>query len=268
MCGVIQSRPTWARVRAVQAAINAPRREGLNSVLATIQPDQYALVTRDPSTPLVIQGHPGTGKTIVAAHRAAYLVHKDTPAERRRNRVLLVGPTEHYVKHVKGVLADLTEPGTVRVTSLPGLLLALRDLPDQIDGSLPTNYRDVDVELGDLAEHAAHLLRTADRLPRNVKHEDGIAAVYAALRTNQAGQRPLTRDRDWAAYLAALPPLAEARRTRRFLPLLARCSLSLGPRHTNLYDHIIVDEAQDVTPLEWKLLDDLNGGKSWTCWGT
>lgn len=54
---------------------------------------------------------------------------------------------------------------------------------------------------------------------------------------------------------------------RRFLPLLARCSLSVRPRHTDLFDHIVVDEAQDVTPLEWKVLDDLNGGRSWTLLG-
>lgn len=253
--------------RAVRAAITAPRRERLSSVLATLQPDQYELVTRDPSTPLVIQGHPGTGKTIVAAHRAAYLVHKDTSAERRRHRVLLVGPTEHYVKHIKGVLADLADSGKVQVTSLPDFMLDLRDLPDPTDGSLPTNYRDVDVDLGLLAERATHLLRTAHLLPRNLKHADGVAAVYKALRANQAGPRPVTRDRDWAAYLTALPPLAQARRMRRFLPLLARCALSVRPRHTDLFDHIIVDEAQDVTPLEWKLLDDFNGGKSWTLLG-
>jgi DNA helicase II / ATP-dependent DNA helicase PcrA len=260
-------RPALRAEPAVQAAITAARRERLSSVLATLQPDQYELVTRDPSTPLVIQGHPGTGKTIVAAHRAAYLVHKDTPAERRRHRVLLVGPTEHYVKHIKGVLADLADSGTAQATSLPDLMLNLRDLSDPTDGSLPTNYRDVDVELGLLAEQATHLLRTAHLLPRNVKHAAGVAAVYTALRANQAGPRPVTRDHDWAAYLTALPPLPEAQRMRRFLPLLARCSLSIRPRHTNLFDHIIVDEAQDVTPLEWKLLDDLNSGESWTLLG-
>jgi hypothetical protein len=77
----------------------------------------------------------------------------------------------------------------------------------------------------------------------------------------------VTRDHEWAAYLKALPTLAVALKSRRFLPLLARCSLSVQPQRTEVYDHIIVDEAQDVTPLEWALLDELNMGRSWTLLG-
>lgn len=252
---------------ALRRAIGAPRRERLDSVLATMQSDQYELVTRDPRQPLVIQGHPGTGKTIIAAHRAAYLVHKDAPAERRRQRVLVVGPTPHYVAHIKGVLADLAEPGAVQATSLPEFMSDLRDLPDQVDESLPTNYRDVDIQLGELVERAAHLLRTGPRRPGRLRHADSVAAVYQALRANRVGKYVVTDDLDWAGYLATLPPLTTARRMKRFLPLLACCALSVRPRRTDLFDHIIVDEAQDVTPLEWSLLCALNADKSWTLLG-
>ena len=52
----------------------APRSDALRSVLATLQPDQFDVVSRSPGDNLIVQGHPGTGKTVVAAYRAAYLV--------------------------------------------------------------------------------------------------------------------------------------------------------------------------------------------------
>lgn len=259
--------PALRAADLVHAAVTAPRSEKLSSVLATIQPDQYDLVTRTPGTPLLIQGHPGTGKTIVAAHRAAYLVHEDTPKERRCRRVLIVGPTDFYVWHIQGILADLAPSGGVRAVSLPKIMLELRGIAGEIDEGLPTDHRDVDAELGRFVERAAHLLRTVFKLRVGTKHDAAISAVYEALRANRAGLRSVTRDREWAAYLKGLPALPEALKSRRFLPLLAKCGLSVKPQSPEVYDHIIVDEAQDVTPLEWALLDGINVGGSWTILG-
>src|SRR5579863_7314302 len=55
--------------------LSAPRSDRLASVLSTLQPDQYRLVSWPHDEPLIVQGHPGTGKTIVATYRAAYLVN-------------------------------------------------------------------------------------------------------------------------------------------------------------------------------------------------
>jgi DNA helicase II / ATP-dependent DNA helicase PcrA len=82
--------PDMRATEAVMAAITAPRAERLSSVLATLQPDQYDLVIRPAHPPLVVQGHPGTGKTVIAAHRAAYLVHPDRKA--RLDRSSSLGP--------------------------------------------------------------------------------------------------------------------------------------------------------------------------------
>jgi DNA helicase IV len=260
--------PALRAERLVHAALTAPRSEKLSSILATIQPDQYDLVTRSSTTPLLIQGHPGTGKTIVAAHRAAYLVHEDTtPEKRRRRRVLIVGPTDFYVWHIKGILTDLAPSGGVRVASLPEIMRELRGMAEQFDESLPADYRDVDAEIGQLAERAARILRVVRKLRSNMKHDAAIAVVYEALRANRVGLWSVTRDREWAAYLKTLPRLAVALKSRRFLPLLAKCSLCVQPQPTEVYDHVIVDEAQDVTPLEWALLDELNASGSWTLLG-
>src|SRR2546427_111022 len=55
------------------------RESHMRDIVATIQADQYGLITRDPEPPLVVQGGPGTGKTAVGLHRASYLLytHRD-----------------------------------------------------------------------------------------------------------------------------------------------------------------------------------------------
>ncbi|WP_214404021.1 AAA family ATPase [Pseudonocardia lacus] len=249
--------------RAMLAAIAAPRRERLSSVLATLQPEQYDLVTADPDATLVVQGPPGTGKTIIAAHRAAFLAHR----EQGRERVLVVGPTEHYRHHIQGVLTDLVEnPGSVGTASLTEILTDLRRLPDAIDDSPPTQDRDVEAHLAELAEYTANLLRTTGGLRPRSAHADQIVAVYEALRVADVGRYRVTRDVAWRRYLRALPDLRVARRSRRHLPLLAACSLAVASPSTT-YDHVVVDEAQDLTPLEWAVLRQVNPAGGWTLLG-
>ena len=78
----------------------------MRDIVATIQSDQYRLITRAPEPPLVIQGGPGTGKTAVGLHRASYLLYAH--AERLR-RVLVVGPNPTFMEYVSHVLPSLGE---------------------------------------------------------------------------------------------------------------------------------------------------------------
>ena len=80
----------------------------MRDIVATIQADQYRLITADPAPPLVIQGGPGTGKTAVGLHRASYLLysHRDTLA---RRGVLVVGPNRTFMEYVSHVLPALGE---------------------------------------------------------------------------------------------------------------------------------------------------------------
>lgn len=252
--------------RAVRAAIGAPRRSRLSSVLATLQPEQYDLITADTDGTLIVQGPPGTGKTVVAAHRAAYLAHREHGP--KRQRVLVVGPTEHYRHHIKGVLTDLVEDaGTVESTSLTEILAELAKLPEPVDDGLSANDRDANAHLAELAERAANLLRTGDRGRPLSSHADHVAAVYEALRTNRASRYPVTREAVWARYLRALPDLRTARRMRRHLALLAACNLVVVEHNHTRYDHVVVDEAQDITPLEWAVLKRVNPDGGWTVLG-
>jgi DNA helicase IV len=83
------------------------RREGrMRDIVATIQSDQYRLITAEPNGALVVQGGPGTGKTAVGLHRASWLLY--THREQLR-RVLVVGPNPTFMEYVSHVLPALGE---------------------------------------------------------------------------------------------------------------------------------------------------------------
>ena len=84
------------------------RRVGeMRQIIATITPEQYALIARDVEGALVIQGGPGTGKTAVGLHRAAYLLYSDPHLS--REGVLVVGPNDVFVAYIEQVLPALGE---------------------------------------------------------------------------------------------------------------------------------------------------------------
>jgi DNA helicase IV len=80
----------------------------MRDIVATIQADQYRLITHDPNTPLVIQGGPGTGKTAVGLHRASWLLY--TARDNLQHRgVLVIGPNRTFMEYVSHVLPALGE---------------------------------------------------------------------------------------------------------------------------------------------------------------
>lgn len=88
--------------------LDRSRETHMRDVVATIQADQYRLITHATDRPLVIQGGPGTGKTAVGLHRASWLLysHRDGLA---RSRVLVVGPNRLFMEYVSHVLPALGE---------------------------------------------------------------------------------------------------------------------------------------------------------------
>ena len=86
------------------------RRVGeMRQIISTITPDQYELISRDVTGALVIQGGPGTGKTAVGLHRAAWLLYANP--ELTRAGVLVVGPNETFIRYIEQVLPALGEGG-------------------------------------------------------------------------------------------------------------------------------------------------------------
>ncbi|UQA33043.1 RNA polymerase recycling motor ATPase HelR [Streptomyces sp. HNA39] len=93
------------------ASLGANRSERMRDVLGTIQADQDAIIRAGSRGTLVVDGGPGTGKTVVALHRSAYLLYADPRLAQRRGGVLFVGPSRPYLGYVEDVLPSLGEEG-------------------------------------------------------------------------------------------------------------------------------------------------------------
>ncbi|MFC5215963.1 RNA polymerase recycling motor ATPase HelR [Streptomyces coerulescens] len=93
------------------ASLGSDRSPRMRDVLGTIQADQDAIIRAGSRGALVVDGGPGTGKTVVALHRSAYLLYSDPRLDQRRGGVLFVGPHRPYLAYVSDVLPSLGEEG-------------------------------------------------------------------------------------------------------------------------------------------------------------
>jgi DNA helicase IV len=98
------------------ASLGTNRSARMRDVLGTIQADQDAIIRAGSAGALVVDGGPGTGKTVVALHRAAYLLYSDPRLGHRQGGVLFVGPHEPYLAYVADVLPSLGEEGVQSCT--------------------------------------------------------------------------------------------------------------------------------------------------------
>ena len=103
------------------ASLGSNRSARMRDVLGTIQADQDAIIRAGSRGALVVDGGPGTGKTVVALHRSAYLLYSDPRLSQRRGGVLFVGPHQPYLAYVSDVLPSLGEEG-VRTCTLRDLV--------------------------------------------------------------------------------------------------------------------------------------------------
>ena len=111
------------------ASLGTSRSPRMRDVLGTIQSDQDAIVRADSRGALVVDGGPGTGKTVVALHRAAFLLYSDPRLGHHHGGVLFVGPHEPYLAYVADVLPSLGEEGVQTCT--------LRDLVPEGAAAVP-----------------------------------------------------------------------------------------------------------------------------------
>ncbi|MDU0968576.1 MAG: AAA family ATPase [Actinomycetaceae bacterium] len=109
---------------ALMAALAAGRSGHMGDIISTIQAEQDRIIRTEQAGLVVVQGGPGTGKTAVALHRAAYLLYAQ--AERlSRSGVLIVGPSVAFLRYIEQVLPTLGETGVVS-TTIGGLVPGLR----------------------------------------------------------------------------------------------------------------------------------------------
>jgi DNA helicase IV len=98
------------------ASLGSSRSPRMRDVLGTIQADQDAIIRAGSRGALVVDGGPGTGKTVVALHRSAYLLYSDPRLGHHRGGVLFLGPHQPYLAYVADVLPSLGEEGVQTCT--------------------------------------------------------------------------------------------------------------------------------------------------------
>ncbi len=144
----------------------------MRDIVATIQADQYRLITHDPEVPLVIQGGPGTGKTAVGLHRASWLLYTQRETLQHRG-VLVIGPNRTFMEYVSHVLPALGEDAVEQRAVgelVDGVVSQRRDPPEV--GRLKADLRLVDV-----IARAAELRLEADPVELVLRLEGSFISV-------------------------------------------------------------------------------------------
>jgi len=287
----------------------------MRDIVATIQSDQYRLITLDPDRVLVIQGGPGTGKTAVGLHRASWLLYTHR-RQLERSGVLVVGPNPVFMDYISHVLPMLgedrveqraidalvtgveatrrEEPDAARLkgdTQLAKVLAdAVRELPSPPDELIGARVDGVFLYLE--PEAVARLIEQVQADSRS--YNDGrerfrtglVRELYlqygnklggAAFRSFDELELALRHggllnswvDRAWPRVkpeqvvrrvLAGAPDLTVQRGwSDADLPLVdeARALIDGAPKR---FGHLIVDEAQDLTPMQLRMLARRSAG--------
>ena len=326
---------------ALIAALEESRSGKLSDIVGTIQAEQDAIIRSELSGIVVVQGGPGTGKTVVALHRAAYLLYTHRfPLEGQG--VLVVGPNRVFLSYIEQVLPSLGEAG-VEIAQLSDLVPHVRvhGYDDEPTARVKGDLRMIDV-IRKAVRDRQRPLREPLRVPYGVQHltlsvEDSAEIIRQArrrFRTHNAGRKFVDQlffekladshrnddqpetvrnrirgeydvraalERMWPVLTPAellndcfgspgllrsatsghLTPAESAMLARDRLadptdvvfchtdvPLLDEALEKLGPRpkhrdsdSVRTYGHIVVDEAQDLSPMQLRVLDrrSLNG---------
>ncbi|MCZ2840001.1 HelD family protein [Modestobacter sp. VKM Ac-2985] len=178
--------PALTGEAALMAALTAQRTGRMADIVATIQAEQDAIIRSDARGVLVVQGGPGTGKTAVALHRAAYLLytHRDRLA---RSGLLVVGPTPTFLRYIADVLPALGETGV--------LLAGLGQLRPGLDARGQESQQVAEVK-GRLAmvDVLKAAVRDRETVPRGVRELriDGVSIKLRSVdltRCRTAGRR-------------------------------------------------------------------------------
>jgi len=172
---------------ALLAALGRARTGRMGDIVATIQNEQDQIIRSPLAGVLLVQGGPGTGKTAVALHRAAYLLFTHR-ATLERQGVLVVGPNPLFLNYIENVLPSLGESG-VTLSTIAGLVTNV-----EVRG---VDFEEVDQLKGDvrMAKVLARALRTRQRpLREDVEIPVGRAIVLLRARyTQEAVERARRR---------------------------------------------------------------------------
>ncbi|MFE0640391.1 HelD family protein [Streptomyces sp. NPDC058877] len=136
---------------ALMAALGRARSHSMRDIVSSIQAEQDLVIRAPAASVAYVEGGPGTGKTAVALHRAAYLLYQDR--RRYAGGILIVSPTPLLVSYTEGVLPSLGEEGQV----------AIRALGSLVDGVEATAYDEPAIARIKGSSRMLHVLRKAAR---------------------------------------------------------------------------------------------------------
>jgi hypothetical protein len=170
------------------ASLGGSRSSRMRDVLGTIAADQDAIIRAGSRGALVVDGGPGTGKTVVALHRTAYLLYSDPRLGHRRGGVLFVGPHQPYLAYVSDVLPSLGEEGVQTCT--------LRDLVPE--GATAATEADPDVARLKSSAGLVRAIEKGVRFYENLPAEGMTVATHWSDIWLSAG--------DWAEAFEAAEP--------------------------------------------------------------
>lgn len=261
----------------LMAELSRSRGAEMRTAVATLQSEQDSLVRLDPDTRLVLRGGPGTGKTVVGLHRAAWLVYNDRRVT--ADRILVIGPSDKFLQYVSAVLPTLGESRIVQTTfermfgeadeiaddgrwidvldrfenSLyspgPIPISATRSIPKEAVVEVIDRLRQRDLPWQERRKIFLESLGRRFDVPKSSLSRPANA-VWPSMTAKQAASKlaqpktliALGLDPDKATELAAVP---ESESGALWDEIRSRFSGS-PPR----FSHVIVDEAQDLSLLQ------------------
>lgn len=150
---------------ALMAALGQARSHTMRDIVASIQAEQDLVIRAPAASVTYVEGGPGTGKTAVALHRAAYLLYQDR--RRYAGGILIVSPTPLLVAYTEGVLPSLGEEGQV----------AIRAIGSLVDGAEATLYDSPAVAR---AKGSYRMLKVLRKAARGALESGGRAAAQMA----------------------------------------------------------------------------------------
>ena len=181
---------------ALLASLSSRRTGKMTDIVATIQAEQDRIIRSDLNRALVVQGGPGTGKTAVALHRAAYLLYTHR-RKLERSGVLVIGPSTTFLRYIDQVLPSLGETGVVSRTIadlIPGIKATATDTP--LAAKLKGDRR--------MAQVVANAIALRERVPQDLPtvHVNGFAVrmldtdVRAAIDQAKRTRQPHNKARE------------------------------------------------------------------------
>ncbi|GAA3876486.1 AAA family ATPase [Saccharothrix violaceirubra] len=217
------------------AAVNAARTGQMGDIVATIQAEQDRIIRTELNGVVVVQGGPGTGKTAVALHRAAYLLYTHRRQLAKRG-VLVVGPNTTFLRYIGQVLPSLGETG-VLLSTVGELFTGLVATGREAAGTAALKGR---VQMADVVANAIRDRQEAPALVEIPFEQDTLKLNRQAI-TAARGRARRTRR-----------PHNEARRTfvREIISTLANQAVSRLGRH-------LLDQA-DIDDIRRELREDEN----------